>query len=178
MSKSVPTIQGMIELRRRLQAVKVTLPATISAELQDGANAIAAEAKQRAPGDQGILRNLISAAKIDPLQFEVVSGAEYSPFLEFGTGAKVSIPPGLEEYAAQFKGDFASGTYSEGSGLTAKEAIFAWCERQGIEKELWYAIYVSVMTNGINPHPFFFPAVNRITPIIIDRVNKALDKVI
>lgn len=167
MSKNL-TITGLGELRARLANAGKNITSMVSAELQDGANGISAEAKQRAPGDQGILRNLITAAKIDPLNWQVVSGAEYSPYVEFGTGAKVSIPPGLEEYAAQFKGSGGS------TGLSAKEAIFAWCERHGIDKEAWYAIYISIMVNGIKPQPFFFPAVNRQTPIIIDRVNKAI----
>lgn len=167
MSKNI-SITGLGELRARLAKAPQNITKVVSAELQDGANGIAAEAKQRAPGDQGILRNLISAAKIDPLNWKVVSGADYSPYLEFGTGAKVSIPAGLEEYAAQFKGG------GQSSVLSAKEAIFAWCERHGIDKEAWYAIYISIMANGIKPQPFFFPAVNRQTPIIIDRVKKAI----
>lgn len=168
----------MAELRQRLSQADANITAVVATELQDGAQSIAAEAKQRAPGDQGILRNLIGAVKVDPLNWEVVSAAEYSPYLEFGTGQYVSIPAGLEEYAAQFKGNFSSGTYSEGGGLTFKEAIFAWCERHGIDKELWYAIYISVAVHGIHPQPFFFPAAQRLTPIIIDGVTKALEKVI
>jgi HK97 gp10 family phage protein len=174
---NVPVIQGMAELRKRLQDAATNLPRLVGLELKDGANAIAAEAKQRAPGDQGILRNLISVREVSPTVFEVVSGADYSAFVEFGTGEKVQIPPGLEEYAAQFKGDFASGTYSEGSGLTAKEAIFAWCQRKGIDPKLWYPIYVSIMIHGTQPQPFFFPAAERITPIIIDRVEKVLSNI-
>lgn len=177
MSKSI-TITGLGELRARLANAQRNITNQISTELKDGANAIAFEAKSRAPGDQGILQQLISVANIDPLNFEVVSGADYSPYVEFGTLTQVSIPPGLEEYAAQFKGDFASGTYSEGSGLAAWEAISAWCERHGIEKEAWYAIYLTVIKVGVKPHPFFFPAVNHQSPIIIDKVNKALDSVI
>lgn len=175
---SVPQIQGMTELLGRLRKAPQKITALVSAELQDGAQSIASEAKQRAPGDQGFLRNLINSVKVDPMNWEVVSPAEYSPFLEFGTGEHVSIPPGLEEYAAQFKGDFSSGTYSIGGALTFKEAIFAWCARHGIEKELWYAIYVSIAIHGIHAQPFFFPAAQRLTPIIIDRVNKALAKAI
>jgi len=175
---NVPQIQGMADLLDRLRKAPQKITALVQAELQDGAEAIAAEAKQRAPGDQGFLRNLIGAFKKEPLSFEVFSKAEYSPFLEFGTGEYVTIPPGLEEYAAQFKGNFASGLYSEVTGLTAKEAIFEWCRRKGIEQELWYPIYISVMVHGIRARPFFFPAAQRITPIIIDRVNKALAKAI
>lgn len=171
---NVPQIQGMTELLAKLKKIPADITAAVSAELQDGANSIAAEAKQRAPADQGLLRNLISVNKVDAITFEVISGASYSPFVEFGTLEKVSIPAGLEEYAAEFKGNFASGTYSEGGELTFKEAIFAWCERKGIDPKLWYAIYVSIAIHGSEPQPFFFPAAQRQTPIIIDRVEKAV----
>lgn len=171
-------IQGMAELLARLRQAPQAITSAVSAELQDGAQSIAAEAKTRAPADQGFLRNEIGTEKVDNLNFKVFSGSEYSPFVEFGTGEKVNIPAGLEDYAAQFKGDFASGTLSAATGLTFKEAIFAWCERKGIDKKLWYAIYISIGIHGIEPQPFFFPAVTRLTPIIIDRVNKALEDAI
>jgi hypothetical protein len=79
----------------------------------------------------------------------------------------VSVPADQQEYAAQFKG---SGL----SSLSAKEAVFAWCKRKGIPKKAWYAVYLKVMRVGTSPHPFFFPAANRIKPIIIDRVEKAI----
>lgn len=175
---SAPIIQGMAELLARLKSAPQAISSKVDAELSDGAQSIAAEAKQRAPADQGILRNEIGAGKVGPLNYEVFSGADYSPFVEFGTLEKADIPPGLEDYAAQFKGDFANGTYSSGSGLSFKEMIFAWCERKGIEKALWYPIFVSIAIHGTQAQPFFFPAVNRITPIIIDRVNRALDTAI
>jgi len=167
-------IEGLDDVLGRLKTLPQKVTSEVATEIQDGAQAIAAEAKQRAPGDQGFLRNLIAAAKIDITTWEVVSGADYSPFVEFGTLEKVEVPAELQAFAAQFKGDFASGTYSEGSGLTAKEAIFNWCERQGIDKNLWYPIYVSIMIHGTKAQPFFFPAVFRLTPIIVDRVKKAL----
>jgi len=35
---------------------------------------------------------------------EVIVGAGYGPYVEFGTGSKVQVPPELREYAMQFKG--------------------------------------------------------------------------
>jgi HK97 gp10 family phage protein len=168
-------ITGLDELTAHLSDLPAELYQAIGQILDDGTQAIAAEAKQRAPGNTGFLQNQIGSEYMGPLSYTVFSGASYSAFVEFGTRAKVVIPAGLEEFAAQFKGDFTSGTYSEGSGseLSAKEAIFAWCQQKGIEKELWYAIYVSIMINGIQPQPFFFPAVNRILPIIQDQIIKA-----
>lgn len=166
---NVPQIQGMAELLARLQQAPQSITSEVSGALAEGTYNIANDAKLAAPADQGFLRNQIGADKQGPLAYEVYSNAEYSAFVEFGTLEKADIPPGLEEYAAQFK---ASGG-SDG-GLTLKEAIFAWCQRQGIDQKLWYAIYVSIAVNGVEPQPFFFPAVNRQTPIIINRVNEAL----
>lgn len=172
-------IKGIAELTSKFANLPAELYQAIDQILNDGTQAIAAEAKQRAPGNVGFLRNQIGAEYMGPLKYQVFSGASYSAFVEFGTRAKVVIPAGLEEFAAQFKGDFASGTYSEGgSELTAKEAIFAWCQQKGIDKELWYAIYVSIMINGIEPQPFFFPAVNRILPIIQDQITKAVSDIL
>lgn len=168
-------IAGMDGLLQKLRALPAKVTTAVAAEIQDGAQSIAAEAKQRASGDQGILRNEIAAIKVDATTWQVVSGADYSPYVEFGTGEKVQIPAGLEEYAAQFKGDFSSGTLGAGSNLTAKEAIFNWCERKGIDKELWYPVYVSIMVHGTEPQPFFFPAAFRQEPIIVDKIKKALD---
>lgn len=173
-------ITGLDELTSMLSDLPAELYQAIDQILNDGTQAIASEARQRAPGNVGFLRNQIGAEYMGPLKYQVFSGASYSAFVEFGTRAKVDIPPGLEEFAAQFKGDFTSGTYSEGSGsaLTAKEAIFAWCYQKGIDKNLWYAIYVSIMINGIQPQPFFFPAVNRILPIIQDQIIKAVSDIL
>ena len=167
-------IAGMDELLSKLRSLPENITAAVGAEIQDGAQSIAAEAKRRAPGDQGFLRNQIAAIKSGDLSWNVVSGADYSAYLEFGTGEKVQIPAGLEDYAAQFKGDFASGTLGAGSNLSAKDAIFNWCERKGIDQELWYPIYVSIIVHGISPQPFFFPAALRQEPIILDRIKKAL----
>lgn len=171
---STPQIQGLTELIARIKAAPQAIANKIAFELQDGAQNIAAEAKQRAPGDQGILRNEIGVAKIDNLTYEVFSGAEYSPFVEFGTLSKVEIPAGLEEYAAQFRG----GAGINAGSLSFKQAIFNWCERKGIDKSLWYPIFISIATKGVRAQPFFFPAVTRQAPLIIDRVTKALDSAI
>lgn len=140
----------------------------IDQELSDGAENIAAEAKQRAPGDTGFLRQGIGAEKISPLSYRVYSRQLYSAYVEFGTRLNVSVPPGLESFAIQYIGSPGSTI------LGAKEAIFAWCARKGIDKKAWYAIYITLMTKGAEPHPFFFPAVNRQLPIIKNRVLKAV----
>jgi hypothetical protein len=146
-------IEGLQELKRKYDQLPTKLRKDIGAEIGFAAEEIKGLAQEAAPADQGILRNEISVEKIDELNYEVISGAEYSPFVEFGTRHKTQIPPGLEEFASDFAG---GGNIKTPTSLTAKEAIFAWCERKGIEKKIWYAIYVSLMVKGVTPHPFFF----------------------
>lgn len=102
-----------------------------------------------APVDEGLLRGGISKQSLGVMDYKVVSPEEYAAFIEFGTRARVQIPAGLEEIAAQFKS-------IGGSGEAAKQAIYDWCKRKGIEQDRWWAVFISVMTNGIHPHPYFF----------------------
>lgn len=64
----------------------------------------AVRAAQTAVSDQGTLAQGISSFKVGNLTFELVSNVHYSPYVEFGTGALVNVPAGLEDYAIQFKG--------------------------------------------------------------------------
>jgi HK97 gp10 family phage protein len=101
-------LKGIDELKARIHQMPDTLQTELQAKINSGAEAIAAEAKQRAPVNFGILKNLISNTKAqssaDGLTAVVVSAANYSAYVEFGTGTKVSVPPDLEEFAIQFKG--------------------------------------------------------------------------
>ena len=60
-------------------------------------------AKQNAPVDKGGLK-----ASIRPfnkgMTGEIVVGASYGPYQEYGTGTKVRVPSELSSYAMQFKG--------------------------------------------------------------------------
>lgn len=165
-------ITGAKELQNRLNNLSGKLETRIGFELEDGARAIAAEAKQRAntgAADTGFMSNKISSYKQDILHYPVVSPAIYSAYVEFGTRSQVSVPAELSEFAAQYMGSAGA------SSLGAKEAIYAWCKRKGIDEKAWYAIFISIMVKGAKPHPFFFPAVNRIKPIIINKVKKVLE---
>lgn len=171
MSNFPVTITGLDALIKKLDGMPAAIRKGVDIELKSGAEEIAAQAKADAPGNTGLLRSGIGSEKdgSQELTYNVFSNVDYSAYQEFGTGAKVSIPAGLEEYAAQFKGSGSSG------GLTAKAAIYEWCRLKGIDQKAWYAIYVSIMVHGINPHPFFFPAKAKQEGIIIKRVEAALN---
>lgn len=155
-------------LASRLKDVPDNLQEMIDQELRKGCEEIAVEARIRAPADDGFLQNGIGVDQLGPMSYNVFSNQLYSAYVEFGTRANVQIPDGLEEYAAQFIGSPGA------SALSAKEAIFIWCDHKGIDKKAWYAIYITLMTKGGKPHPFFFPAVYRILPIIVNRILQRL----
>lgn len=161
------------DFKRKIDEAPDKIRKTISSVMKQGADQIAREAKKLAPGNSGNLARLIVAGKDDDLNYNIVSGADYSAFVEFGTRQKAVIPPGLEDFAAQFKGDGEAS-----NGLNAKDAIFAWCKDKGIDETLWWSIFISIMVNGTAPQPFFFPAADNIEPEIISDVQKAMENAI
>lgn len=162
------SITGLDALRNQLSKLPLQMQTEIKQEIQASALTIVRNAQAKAPVDQGRLRSLISVNNISDLEVEVVSGADYSAYLEFGTGKRVSIPAGLEAVAAQAKGTGRVGS------LSAKDAIYAWCARVGIDKKLWWTIFISIMTNGIKAHPFFFSSYYAEKPNLINRIKKIL----
>ncbi len=124
-------------------------------------------AQRDAPRDTGTLANEISADTSVFLEKSLVSAADYSAFVEFGTRSLVQIPPGLEAEAAQFRG-------STGGTLGAKEAIFNWCARHGIDRKFWYPIFIKIMVKGIRPHPFFFKQLDAEKANLLNRLQQIL----
>jgi len=75
--------------------------------MQESARNVQRQAIIDAPSDMSTLRRSI---QVKPIKEETWSGYEifsllpYAPYVEFGTGTRVTIPTGYEEYAMQFKG--------------------------------------------------------------------------
>jgi HK97 gp10 family phage protein len=68
---------------------------------------VESRAKMDCPVDMGTLRASINTRPIkddEGYGYEVFTPLEYAPYVEFGTGTRVSILTGYEEYARQFKG--------------------------------------------------------------------------
>jgi phage gpG-like protein len=62
------------------------------------------EAKRDAPVRTGELqRSIYKEVKDYEASVGVPNDIDYAPYVEFGTGTKVDVPTGLEEYALQFK---------------------------------------------------------------------------
>jgi len=163
------TLSGFKELEAKLRTMPKELMEEVDVEVQDSAQLWEDRAKNDAPTDQGLLKGEIKTRKI-PGGWEVVSMAEYSPYLEWGTRRRVRVPADLQAFAAQFRGT-GEPTGEPGN---AKEMIYAWCKRQGIPEERWSFIFMLIMVNGIRPQPFFF--VQR--PVIEKELASALEKVL
>ena len=107
-------MEGLNKLQSKLDRLPKTLTAEIKEEVRASAEKIAKDAKNTASStfavtsvaaDTGTLMRSISAKHdAGPLTSEVVVQAHYAPYVEFGTGALVEVPAGLESYAMQFKG--------------------------------------------------------------------------
>ena len=95
---------GLKELQAKYAKASETVKKQARVALQSGIATFVRNAKRDAPVDMGVLRNSISFAPIGDLTYEIVSGAKYSAYLEFGTITKVSVPAELVAYASQFKG--------------------------------------------------------------------------
>ena len=80
----------------------------VRAEIEDSILAIETDAASDVPVDTGALKNSIQSTPIKVSKNEITGGvevgAEYSPFVEFGTGTRVKVPSELSNFAAQYKG--------------------------------------------------------------------------
>ena len=98
-------------LKKKLDNLRAFDKKTLSNEIGKTALEISRLEKQNAPVYKvagGTLRQSIRAEKKGKTA-EVVAGAKYAPFVEFGTGSQVDLSDMLElgipeSYAAQFKG--------------------------------------------------------------------------
>ena len=111
------------------------------------------DAKAEAPINYGELRKTIRSLKVEnEVKYKVQANEPYAAFVEFGTGAKVSIPSGWESIAADFKGR-QGGTYEEGLAN-----ITEWCKRKGIDVKKAKFIFFLILKNGMAAQPFMYPA--------------------
>jgi hypothetical protein len=99
-------IRGIDKLQQKLAKAPKELTKRVDTEIKATVADINAEQVRRAPIDDGFLRSNTGFVKIPGLEigYAMFSQAPYAALQEFGTGALVNIPAGLENYAAQFKG--------------------------------------------------------------------------
>lgn len=129
-------IIGLDAVMERIKEAPDKISKIIDAELNAGVHDMEADAKRQA-GDYGILHAGIVADGSN-LNYHVTAHANYAAYVEFGTGHRVDIPAGYEEFAAQFKGANQDHT-------------------------------------GVLARPFMIPALIKNSPLIVNRITKALD---
>ena len=166
-------IKGMTEALGKFDKYGKKVQAEIKDEVGASALKIQSDAKKLAPVNLGTLRNTIYIVEQSVSQtkfmFSVGASAKYAPFIEFGTGGKVSIPTGYESYASQFKGK---------TGGTFKEMVLAlteWVQKKGIasgkqSKSAAYMIALSILRKGLRPQPFLIPAFEQERPKLKSRI--------
>lgn len=105
MAKSAYRINGLISLQAKLKQLPEQIKREIVQDIEDAADMIVMKAVQRAPVDLGVLKQSIgNQPKNNGLNYIVFVGAEYAPYVEWGTGAMVDVPIDLQDYAKQFIG--------------------------------------------------------------------------
>jgi len=146
-------------------------------EVNASALKIQSDAKKLAPANLGTLRGSIYKDEIsksaNEYMFIVGAAAKYAAYVEFGTGGKVSIPNGYNDYATQFRNK---------KGGKFKDMVLAlteWVQKKGIasgkqSKSVAYAIALSILRKGMRAQPFLIPAFEAEKPKLIQRIQKIL----
>ncbi len=96
------------KLKKKLDNLRAFESQKLSNELGKTALEIVSLAKKQVKAPTGTLRNTIKAERKGKT-VEVIAGAHYAPYVEFGTGGSVDLNDMLQlgipaSYAAQFKG--------------------------------------------------------------------------
>lgn len=168
MPKFKLTLKGNKAVLEGLKKLSKKAATGIKQEIGESADQIRNGAVSNAPVNDGFLKGSISVQKKD-FDARVEVGANYGAYIEFGTGRKVNVPAGLEDYARQFQNK-GEGTWQE-----FEENMKQWLKKKGIEEEALYPIMASIYRNGITAHPFLFPALEKERPELIKRIRNILE---
>jgi len=186
------TITGMAGLKAEFASMAKELPDIVSGELETMSQEWVKLAKTDAPADQGALRGSITYYPAGPMKYEIVAQKFYAPFMEFGTKGKYQPIPGTESIAAQFKG------YKGGDFMELLRMIVRWVKRKGItgtysvktrrrtgnkvnqiseDYSAAWPIAMSILKNGVSPHPFFFKQMHIVWPQMVRNVERRIAQV-
>ena len=160
----------------------------------DAARKWAQLAQQDAPRDQGRLAGEIKAVKVSALEAETVVNNQYAHIMEWGSKGRTKVPADLAAYASTFRGKPSGGDIDQ-----FFLHIFEWVKRKGIAGrysvksrkrignrqeqdfetyDVAYMIMLSILKNGVKPHPFFFiqrPAVEKQLRDDLNQILKIID---
>jgi HK97 gp10 family phage protein len=170
-------IANIGNVNKRFEKLSQDVKNNLKNEVNASALKIQSDAKKMAPANLGTLRGSIYKDEVSksPNEYMVTVGAatSYAAYVEFGTGGKVSIPNGYQDYAAQFKNK---------KGGKFKDMVLAlteWVLKKGIasgkqSRSVAYAIAISILRKGMRAQPFLIPAFEAEKPKLIQRIEKIL----
>lgn len=185
-------VTGLAGLKAEFASMSKELPDIVSGELETMSQEWVKLAKTDAPADQGALRGSITYYPAGPMKYEIVAQKFYAPFMEFGTKGKYQPIPGTEAIAAEFKG------YKGGDFMELLRMIVRWVKRKGItgtysvktrkrsgnkinqfaeDYSAAWPIAMSILKNGVNPHPFFFKQMHIVWPKMVRNVESRIAQV-
>lgn len=119
-------LQGLQSIRAKLKSLRADAEDILSEEMEVAQDNIELAAKNNVPTDLGNLKNTIRPIDGGKLLKGVEVTAKYAPYVEFGTGIKVSVPEGLEAYAMTF--------FVNGKGrMPAKPYLFPALETERVK---------------------------------------------
>jgi hypothetical protein len=181
-------VTGLGKLKAEFASATANLKTIVQTAQEEMAADWKRGAQADAPIDQGTLKAGITWYR-DGENVAIVSNAFYSPFMEFGTKGKYRPIPGTESIAVQFKG------YKGGDFGTFLRMITEWVRRKGItgrysvktrrrlggkgqkaDEDLRAAwpIAMSILKNGVSPHPFFFKQSDIVWPKMIRNIERRI----
>ena len=175
-------IQGFESVIKNIKGTAKEIETAINISLEIFGRNSVTDAKRNAPFDEGKLKGSIEFKQTN-LSVEVTVGADYAAYLEFGTkrfAAKYvsSLPSEWQAFAAQFKGKGGGSFEDFVMRLTRwvlKKGIGSKVGKQSKEttaKADAYAIALYIIRNGIRPHPFFVPAIEKNKIILVANLKK------
>ena len=109
----------------------------VRAEIEDSILSIESDAANDVRVDTGALKNSIQSTPIKVSKNEITGGvevgAEYAPYVEFGTGTRVKVPSELSAFASEFEGDGIKEV-----NLPARPFFYpaVWKQRQELPKNI------------------------------------------
>lgn len=100
-------LKGLKSVERKIQNLERDSEKAINKGIQQTARLILTSALTKVPTANGHLKSTLGQENLpDEMKAKVYASALYAAYVEFGTGAFVEVPTGLEDYAMEF---FVSG---------------------------------------------------------------------
>ena len=171
---------GFDDLAAKFRKAAVSVQDEVAMEVQATAKEYEGRALKSVPVSNGALaRSIHSEQAGTKYEWDVYVGANYAPFVEFGTKGKYSNP-----------GNFPVPDYAKGSRTMDDfiRNLTPWAERTGYlnrvnaktpkQKEnavRWLAI--KILKNGLRPQPFFYVHYNAMKDLFRNRLERVLNNV-